>query len=287
MTLPPAKLVQEAVLNDVLPPFAAAAVVFAVVVGVFGRRLAGVGAVLALAAGWAAGNARGEVVPWVPDGKRVEWVPWLAAAAAAAGLLTRVPRLPAGVGWAVWSAVAAFAAVKLVPAEYVTGRWWAVPAFVLLNAAVGFGLAALSRRDPGAGVPVFAAVALFAASGVLIHAHSARLMESATIAGAALFGIAAVALFGKADAGAAMPAVAVFLSGLLLIGHYETYSEVPAVSFALPAVAPLAAAAVLVPPLTRLGGLRLRLLQFTLVLVPLAVALWRAEAAEPMDFENL
>ena len=287
MTLPPAKLVREAVLLDVLAPAAAAAVAFAAILAVFGRRAAGPAAVVALAAGWAAGNALTGVAEWVPGTSRIEWVPWLALAAAVAGLLTRVPRLPAGVGWAVWAAVIAFAAVKLVRASDPTSPWWTVPAFVLLNAAVGFGLAALSRRDPGAGVPAVAALALVTAGSVLIHAHTARLMEAATIAGAALSGIAAVALATKADAGAALPAAAVFLTGVLVIGHHETYSEVPVKSFVLPAVAPLAAAAALVPPLTRLTGARLRLLQFTLLLIPLAAAVWLAEAAEPMDFDNL
>jgi hypothetical protein len=287
MQLPPAKLVQDALLETVLPPFAAAAVVLAVVVGALGRRAAAAGAALAVVAGWAAGNYVRGVVPWQPDARRVEWLPWLAAAAAGAWLLTRVPRLRAGVGWAMWGAVVAVAVVKVLPAEYLKVPWWAVPAFVLATSAAGPGLAHLSRRDPGAGVPLLAALALFAAAAVLIHAGSAQLMDAATVAGAALLGVAAVALVAKVDAGGALPAAGVFLTGLLVAGFHETYGEVPASSFALPAVAPLAAAAVLIPPLSRLTGWRLRLVQFTLVLVPLAVAVGRAAAAEPLNFENL
>src|SRR5262245_7258179 len=84
MTLPPAKLVQDAAFHAVLPAFVIAAAITFV-----GRRRAPFVAPLAVAAGWAFGNYLSEVSPWLPDGKRVEWLPILFGVAAACGLTTR------------------------------------------------------------------------------------------------------------------------------------------------------------------------------------------------------
>jgi hypothetical protein len=97
----------------------------------------------------------------------------------------------------------------------------------------------------------------------------------------------AVALYFKADVGGAMPGAAVCLSGVALIGYHDTYSEVPWPAFALPAVAPLALLAVLCPPLWRLTGRRLRLVQLAMILAPLAAAVWLAARAETLDFDNM
>jgi hypothetical protein len=283
LPLPPAKLVQEAALQAVLPPFVAAAAALGLIVLVFGRRAAVAGSAVAVAAGWAAGNYFRGTVAWTPD-ERTAWIPVVAVLAAAAGTVVR--RLPT-VGWALWAAVLAVGVVRLLPAAALKEPWWAVPAFVLLTAAVGAGLAHLSARDPGAGVPLLAAAALFTAGGVVLHAHSGKLLDVTTVAGSALLGVAAAAGLSRTDAGGAMPGAAAFLTGTLVVGFDTTYSEVPARSFVLPAVAPLAALLVLLPPLRRLAGWRVRLVQAILILVPLAAAVGFAARAEPLDFENL
>jgi hypothetical protein len=106
----------------------------------------------------------------------------------------------------------------------------------------------------------------------------------ATILGASLFGIA-VAARQQADAGTAAPAVAVLLPGLLLTGQNTTFSEVPLTSFLLVALAPLALLPTLLPPFRRWEGIGLRILQLTLILAPLVVAVVLAMQAESLEFE--
>src|SRR5207248_2923235 len=149
--------------------------------------------------------------------------------------------------------------------------WWGVPAFVLLTTAIGFGLADLSRRVPGAAVPACLGIALFAAGTVAVHAPYVSAADIAMIAGAALFGIAAVALVFKVDAGGALPGAAVLLTGVTLLAYDYRNTDgkvVPWGSFALAAVAPLAAAVLLVPPLRGMAGARPKLI----ALAPVAAA---------------
>jgi hypothetical protein len=287
MQLPPAQLVTDALRQAVLPPAVAGAVVFAAAIALLGRRGAPGAAVLALAAGWAAGNYARGLTPWLPGETRIGWLPWVAVAAGIGALLARSPRLPAGIGWAIWAAAVALGVARIFPAELLKAPWWSVPAFVLASAAAGVAPARMARRDPGAGVPLLLAFSLFAAGGVVIHAGAGGLMDAATIAGSSLAGTALVALVAKADAGAALPGAGVFLTGTLLSAYHETFSDVPWVAFLLPAVAPPLMCVVLIPRLSRLTGFRLRLVQFAVVLIPLAVAVAIAESAEPMNFENM
>src|SRR4051812_48115601 len=114
MTLPPRPLVEDAVLHAVVPPAAAAAGVFGLLILVFGRRAAPWAAAVAFVAALAAGNYAKQVLPWQPDpGKRAEWTLVLAAAGAVAGL-ARCP------GWAAagWAAVLALGVAKVCPAAY-------------------------------------------------------------------------------------------------------------------------------------------------------------------------
>ena len=64
----------------------------------------------------------------------------------------------------------------------------------------------------------------------------------------------------------------VALCGLLLAGWSETYSDVPAASFFLVALAPLLLGITLLPPLARLKTFHRELLDVAFVLVPLAAA---------------
>ncbi len=287
MTLPPRRLAEDAILYGVLPPAAAAAVVLAVALLVFGRKAATVAAGVAFIAALAAALYAKSIVPWVPGAtKRVEWIPVLAAAGALAGMLGR----GCGTAWqsTVWATVIALGVAKVCPGKYLKDPWWAVPGGVLLVSLAGFLPAVLSRRNPGAGVPLAMAFCLFAASGVAIHAHAALLMDLAVIAGSALFGLAAVSLFCRVDIGGAFPGAAIVLGGVLLSAYYDMDDEckVPYTSFLLPALAPLLLASAYIPPVNRLNGWKLRAVQFGCVLTPLAYAIWAA-TAEKLDFESL
>jgi hypothetical protein len=222
----------------------------------------------------------------VPGEKRIEWLAAAALAGTVAGLLTRLPRLPAGWGWAAWAAVLALIAVRVLPKEAFTTPWWALPAFVLLTTAVGFGLADLSRRVPGAAAPASLGIGLFAAGTVAVHAPYAGAADVATLGGAALFGVAVVALIGKADAGGALPGAAVLLTGVTLLAYDYRNTDgkvVPWASFALAAAAPLAAAVAYLPPLRKATGVWARLLPVALVAAVAAVAVGIAATYAPYD----
>jgi hypothetical protein len=287
MNLPPRHLVEEAVLHTVLPPFAAAAVVLAVVLVVFGRKAAPIASVVGFVAAVVAAIWVDPIVPWTPNlTKRSEWVPALAAAGALAGLLGR----SFATGWqtVLWAAVITLFVAKVCPAKYLKEPWWVIPTGAALMTAAGIVPAALVRRNPGAGVPFAVALCLFAASGVAIHAHAKQLMDLAVVGGAALAGLAVVSLFVRVDVGPALPGTAVILAGVLLGAFYDADDDckVPKASYLIPLLTPLTLAVAYLPGINRLSGVKLRAVQLACVLAPLVYAVWAA-TAEKLDFENL
>jgi hypothetical protein len=307
-TLPPAHYVLEALQLAAVPSALAAAAVFAVILLAGGNRWAAPGAALALAAGAAIGNWYQPSLPWLsekpdwqwlsvlgdqltvpapvwkPDGPAWHWLLWMGLAALAVGLLTRLPYVPGVVRWLVRAAAAGLAAWLLVPADLREETAWYVAAFAAAVFVEWALLEHLCKRSPGGGIPLGLALTFFAAAAVLIHAHTALFTNVATFLGASLGGIA-VAARRRADAGGAAPGVAVLLPGLLLTGQTTTFSEVPLTSFLLVALAPLALLPTLVPPLGRWQGIRLKLLQFILILATLVVAVVLAMRAESLEFE--
>lgn len=287
MTLPPRHLVEDAILQTVLPPAGAAAVVLAVGLLVFGRKAAPYAAAVGFVAAWAVALYAKPIVPWVPTlTTRVEWIPILAAGGAVAGLFGRC----GGGVWAkaVWAAVLTLSVVRVCPEKYRLDPWWAVPAGAVVATLVGFVPRLLARRNPGAGVPLSVSFCLYAAAGVAIHAHSARLMDMAVVAGSALFGLAVVSLVCRCDTGGAFPGAAVVLGGTMLCSYFDLdeESKVPASSFLLPLLAPLGFAVAYLPGIRRLDGWKMRVVQFAVVSAPLVYAVWAA-TAEKLDFENL
>jgi hypothetical protein len=103
----------------------------------------------------------------------------------------------------------------------------------------------LARRFPGGWLPLTLSLMYMAAALVLLHAYSARLAEVGVILSAALAGLALIAWHQQLPIDGAIPAVAITLPGLMLIGQQNTFSEVPVSAFALPALAPLALGALL------------------------------------------
>ncbi len=81
-----------------------------------------------------------------------------------------------------------------------------------------------------------------------------------------------------------MPAVAVFVPGIMLAGYTETYSDVPWESFALVALAPLTLALTFVWPLTRLRDNHLQSLRLVLLVPPVVGAVVLAMRAETLEF---
>jgi hypothetical protein len=146
-------------------------------------------------------------------------------------------------------------------------------------------LSLLATQLPGATLPLGAALSFFAAAAILIHAHTARMTDVATFIASAFVGLSAVAWWARSDCGVAMPAAAVMLPGLLLSGHYETFSEVPRTSFLIAGIAPAAPMLCLAPPFAQLRPSVRRLLFFVLLLLPAAAAVALTMQAESLSFE--
>lgn len=292
IALPPTDLILDTAKFAVLPPAVLAAGGFVILRFAGGARISAIASALALAAAVGVGFTQREVVPrdaatgwpeW-PDQAGWPWLTWAALAALVAGLLARLPRLPQALVWLLRAGAANLAAGMLVSADLRAAAWWAVPAFAALVLAEWALLEELARRPSGGGVPLGLSFTCLAATAVIIHAHSARLADGATVLAAALGGLAIAAWLFQADAGGAMPAVAVLLPGLLLNGQTETFSEVPWVCFVLVALAPMVLAPTLLPYLNRWPALRLRLLQLGLLMIPLIVAVALAMQAEALEF---
>jgi hypothetical protein len=277
--MPPAELLLRALVYGGLLP---AAVAVLVLRPALVRPGLGVSAVRALGACAAAGGflagyaALGEYHdPW-------HWLPWLGLAAA---VVTAVP-LPAPARAVLFAGVAALAAWLLLPPVDENGQPWpwavrlALPAGAL---ALGL-LAPLVRRRPGPLVPALWALTAAAGAGVLERADLAKLAELTGVLAAALAGVALVAWRapGRPVAHGAVPVAAVLLPGLMAEGRFQTFSAVPAASFALAAAAPLGLAVAELPGLRALPPRGRGAVRALAVLVPLsaAVALAVATAAE-------
>jgi hypothetical protein len=256
-----------------------AAVVTALLERIGGTKQAPAASAVALAAGAILGCWLRDALA-LPGDTTWNRLPWAVLAVLCAGRV--VAALPALDGWIVRAGTALALTWWVIPVEARTELTWLAPAFaavVLLEWGV---LDSLAAQPPGGTVPFALALTFGAASGVLIHAGTARLTDVAIVLASALTGIALVAWWRRADASGAMPAVALLLPGVLLLGQQETFSEVSWHAFALAAGAPLLLAVTV--PLRRWEGVGLRLVQLTLVLLPLAAALYLARLAGPLEW---
>jgi hypothetical protein len=283
--MPPTDLIWDTFRTALLPPFVVAAAVFALIAWLGRGREAVVhaAAALALPAGFVAGNYFRAALPLIPGPAAWQWIVLVLVGVQVVGWVALRPRLPAWGAWLLRGLAAGAAGWLLTPADLRAEHAWVAAALAGLVLADWAVTDALARRPDGALATLGLALALFGAGGVLIHAHTARFMDAALLVAAALVGVAAGA--GRRPTGGAVPGAIVALAGLLLSGFHETYSEVPAVSFLLPAVAPLAPGLTLLPPLRERQGPWVALLRLGLVLGPVVVAVALAAHAEPLDFE--
>lgn len=318
--LPPLKDVLDALAHAVLPAAGAAALACAAVL-LLGRRAGALASAGAVAAGFACANfaldpdgkppaldTTWRLVPWVPAadapgyhwlaraalllvlvGLAARWVGLLAARALPerrrwlAEVLVWVPRVACTIVAASWLVRGTAAAAE----EWALLRWQLAAATL----ALWLVLDSQARSEGGATVAALLGASLFAGAGVLLYSHNARFMELAVIGGAALFGVAAVSGAARA-AGAhpiatsgAVPFAALLLPGLVL-GTRPSHAEnlVPAASFWLAALAPLALVPFLIPRLARQNRWLVLALRALLVLIPLAVALALANEHETLPF---
>lgn len=307
--MPPLELILPVLGYVVAPALLTAALVFGLSLRLFGVRTANYGAVAGFCAACLVANCVGEpLLPWLPDKLGWQCLLWVATLAMLIGLAAR-RTIESRLGLALVAVLTAgHAAWILVPTGMQTDPPWAssaralathlnsevferltnivaVPVFALVVFIEWEVLQRLAKIRPGGAVPLATALAFLGAATVLIHAHSARMTDIATVCAMALVGLAIVAWPMRTDVGAVMPAAAVMLPGLLLGGYYETYSQVPWLSFALVGIAPLFLLLYLASPLVRLAAPLGTIVLMIILLAPMAVAVGLAMHAEPLQFE--
>lgn len=294
ISLPPWEMLRDVLVYAVLPALLAAAAVMALVERASGAGQAPAGAALGFIVGTVLGLSirRASFDGWTvgPEESLASalaialrsaltlfsgdssWnrLPWAALGLLCVGRVARLPDLRPIDGWLLRAAATLTAACLVIPAKAQEDLSWLLPAFTLLVLAEWAILEPLAADPPGGTVLFCAAMAFLVASMVLIQAAWASKADVAIVLCSALTGLAIVAGWRRVDGGGAIPAVALLLPSLMLMGQQETRSDVPWQAFALTACAPLTLAASL--PLRRWQSVWLRILQLVLILLPLGVA---------------
>jgi hypothetical protein len=312
--LPPIEELRAAFLDNVLPALVVAAILVALLnlIGWMAKRreaMAQLGAALGLAAGMTAACPLGalllahfshppeqtadptleQVFNDVPlplthrPGPAFEWLPWVLLAALLVSAIAHFPGVATAVGWTLRGAVAANAGWLLMPAGLREQYFWSP---LVLGAVILAEWAVLEQLPWRGMMPLAAALAAVAASGLLIYAGSLRFNQAALILAGSLLGIGLAALAMRAPASAASAGVAVMLPGLLLQGGFENTTAVPSASFYLIALAPLVLALSLLPAWQRRQKQGLWLVQLVLFLLPLGIAIGLAVQNESLNYDE-
>jgi hypothetical protein len=187
--------------------------------------------------------------------------------------------------WVVRALATGVASRLLVPPDLREELPWLWPA--LFASILGsWWLIENVNRDSRAGwlAPGLAGLSLAAAT-VLIHAHSARLTDAATILAGGWSGVAVAAYWRRTHPGCTAPVAAIGLPALMLVGQQSTFSEVPTASFVLVALAPLALLPLVFVKAERRQGWRFAIAGWLLLLVPAGLAVLLAMRAETLSFE--
>ncbi len=183
---------------------------------------------------------------------------------------------------AILRAAAAFAiAWWIVPEATSAVSVWLVPAFAL----VIFLEWVILERIADAPTALCLTLTFFTAGGVLLHARMVSALDAATVCGSALAGLTLMAWWLRVAVAGAIPAVAVVLPTLLLMGQQETGTDtLHWTTFALPAAAPLLL--IVTVPIGRTNAFRWYAVRLILVLIPLGAALFLADQQAHYDFSE-
>lgn len=275
-------VVEQLLLGVALPAFVTVAVLVA---GWQCRRWrrSGTGSwvgALGLGAGYVTGHLALFGWPGLTPKESWQWLPHIAAAVTAAGMLVMSSRFPRRVGWAIVVFVVAVAAWLLVPQWQESRVAWTV---ALGSAAIVVWIAmfALATRTSVILPSLVVLIAASAAALVLERAATARFAQLAGVLAASGGGCLVVAplraapKMGPGLAGGG----AVLLVGLMFTGHFNHFSDIPAVCFFLVTTAPMAAWIGQLGPIRRRKSWQRVVLEAVAVLVPVGIALVLAFAA--------
>jgi hypothetical protein len=271
----------ELFLFAVVPSFAIASVVMAVTVLGLGAKQSGLGAAVGLAAGVGVTLWYHSLLALVPGEHSWNRLTWLALAALWIGRLARMPEMQPHAGWPLRGAMALATAWLVLPISLRAELDWLAPVFAAVIFVLWTLLERLCEETPGGTVPFLLALTALVAGGVLIHASIKSYLDVTVMLAAALAGLGVVAAWRRVDIAGAVPAFAVLLPGLLLMGQQNTSVEnLSWYVFALPVLAPLLLVETL--PLKHWSCRRLFLVRLLLTLIPLAAALALAHVQAPL-----
>ena len=278
---PPITELMDAGKNALLPAAIGALLVLAILLLIFGERVAVFGSAFAMVVGFGLANYFRHVFDWWPKSLGLACVPFLFLVAQIHALLVRSEGVPLWGKWWLRLAIGALAAFMLLPHEW-QEKGWPIAAFTLGIALAWAGTEEVAKQSPGGNIPLLMSLALFSASMVMAHSHSAKLSDALSIPAASLAGIALVSFLRPTDVSGALPGAVVMLFCVLLIGQQESYSDVPPKAFLIAALPPLTLGLAACPPLSQLTGKWKWLVTWLLCLGPAAIALSMAMQAETL-----
>ena len=197
-------------------------------------------------------------------------MPWAVLAAVCTERLARALDTHTNDGWLLRGATAVGIAWWLIPEPAREEFVWLAPTFAAVVFLQWQLLARLAAEPPDGSVLVCLALAFLTAGILLVNAGISRSMEASVMCASALVGIALVAWWRRADASGAIPAAALLLPGLLLMGQQETSEPVPWFAFAFAALAPLMLAGTW--PVRHWPAVPRHLARLVVVLIPLIAA---------------
>jgi hypothetical protein len=235
-----------------------------------GAKQRSAGAALAVIAGAGLGWWLNGVLTVAGPDSSWNRLPWAALIALVIGRVANLADVQFSDGWLVRAAVSAAVAWWVVPEADSAELPWLIPALATTIWLLWILLDKLTNQPASGSVSAAVILALLTAGGVLVFAGTKRLMDVDVILASAIAGIALVAWLRGFGINGAIPAAAVILPSLLLMGQRTTFAEFHWCVFLLPALAPLLLAITL--PFKDWPRLRLHAARIALILIPLGVA---------------
>lgn len=313
--MPPLQLVLNVALQGVALPLMVVAAVGYVSARFLGQPGRIAGGLVAMALGFVAGNyfldaielridsehafsipdfvrAIGMTITGViPAGQSVPssrvWLFWSAVLAGLVGLLLRVPRLPIAAAWMIRVVTVIFLSRLLVGPGMREETVWLWPVFALVLLVDWYLLEVVANESTSTWLTQALIWVSLAAATVLIHAHTGRFTDAATILAGCWAGLAIAERLQPSSQlrSSAMPVMAVMLPGIMLQAQQTTFSDVPALAFMLIGLTPMALIRLLFVPNWKKSTTPYVVTAWALLLIPTLLAMILAVSNETLAFE--